>query len=398
MTSIGSILEQHKGYGPGFHYMRVALAILVVAWHAHYAYAGAAPDSINLEKTWILWFAGYAVLVMFFILGGFLIAGSLVRLSLKDYTINRCLRIMPALVVEVVLSVFILGPLFTVLPLTEYFGDYHTYLYFTNVIGLVNYFLPGVFAHNPAPEVNNSLWTIPFEYLGYAVTGSFAILGFTRRPALILASAAGVVAIGLVLLGSGVAAPEQFLPSPSAAAAPGAKVAALFLGRGARLIVAFMLGVAAYFYRDQIPYDRRLFLAATSLCVLIAALGPAPWLNVPALNAIACPALVYVTLYIGVSEMPRLPLFWRGDYSYGVYLYGFPIQQAVRTLLPSSDASTHFIVAIGPILLLAILSWHFVEEPILKARRRFSLLGRQSEAAAASKSTRAMVETRRRTA
>jgi len=96
-----------------------------------------------------------------------------------------------------------------------------------------------------------------------------------------------------------------------------------------------MLGIAVYFYRDRIPYDRRIPGACVALCVAAALLGPAPWLSQPLLNAVVCPALVYITAFLGVSRLPKLPLFSRGDYSYGIYLYGFPVQQAVWWLAPA---------------------------------------------------------------
>ena len=68
-----------------------------------------------------------------------------------------------------------------------------------------------------------------------------------------------------------------------------------------------------------------------------------------------------------------MPLLWRGDYSYGIYLYGFPIQQSVHSLIPTTAVPTQFVVAMGPILLLSVFSWHFIEEPALRARRRFTI-------------------------
>jgi peptidoglycan/LPS O-acetylase OafA/YrhL len=375
MKTIGSLLDSHKGFGPGFHYMRVSFAILIVAWHAHYAAVGNAVGSENFEKAWIIWFVSYAGIVMFFVLGGFLIAGSAVRLSLKEYFLNRFLRIMPALGVEVLLSMLIIGPIFTVLPLTTYFSDYHTWAYLTNIIGVVNYFLPGVFVNNPAPEVNNALWTIPFEYFGYVATAVLVVLGFLRRPALILAIAALFIATGFVLLYFGFAPPEQYIPAAGDHQGFFEKLfsPAIFLGRGSRLIVAFLFGIAAYACRYEIPYEPRLFFLSLTICLVIALAGPAPWLSQPALSLLACPALVYVTIFLGVTNPPRVPLLWRGDYSYGIYLYGFPIQQSVHSLIPTTAVPTQFVVAMGPILLLSVFSWHFIEEPALRARRRFTI-------------------------
>ncbi len=386
MRTIGALLDQRKGFGPGFHYMRVSLAILVVAWHAHYVAYGNTVGSTNFEKAWIVWFPSYAVIVMFFALGGFLIAGSATRLNVREFFINRFLRIMPALGVEVLLSMLIIGPIFTVLPLSAYFSDLHTYAYLTNIFGVVNYFLPGVFVDNPAPEVNNALWTIPFEYFGYATTAMFVAIGFTRRPVLILATTAVFISVGFILLYSGFAPPEQYIPVAGEHHGLWTKLfsPAIFLGRGSRLIVAFMLGIAAYAYRARIPHDFRLFLLCSVLCLVIAIAGPAPWLSQPLLSAIACPALIYMTIFLGVCDAPRIPLLWRGDYSYGVYLYGFPIQQSVKSLLPAADLPAQLLVAMPLILLLAIFSWHYIEEPVLKARRRFAL-GKEASTTSAAK-------------
>jgi peptidoglycan/LPS O-acetylase OafA/YrhL len=379
MKTIGSMLDRQKGFGPGFDFLRVALATGVVAWHTHYVLSGNLPGSVNADQTWLVWFPGYAILVMFFALSGFLIAASGLRLSLKNFLINRGMRIIPALAVEVVLSALILGPVFTTLPLSDYFASLHTYQYLTNIVGLINYFLPGVFVGNPAPEVNNSLWTVPFEYACYAVMAAFIVFGLLRKPALIMAGALLLVGVGLAMIVAGYAAPAQSIPTAGATQPLLTKLfgATLFLGRGSRLLVSFMLGIAIFLYRDKLPYDWRLFAACVVLCVVAAVLGPAPWMTQPLLNAVVCPALVYITAFLGVSKLPRLPLFSKGDYSYGIYLYGFPVQQAVKTLLPVADPFVQFAVAMVLITLFAAFSWHVIEKPILKLRRRFSFVARE---------------------
>lgn len=377
MQTIGEKLRRRKGFGPGFDFLRIALAICVVAWHQSYIVAGTLPGSIDADRTWLIWFPGYAILVMFFALSGFLIAASGMRLSLGNFLINRGLRIVPALAVEVVLSAFILGPLLTQIPIRTYLADFHTYIYFTNIVGWVHYFLPGVFTQSPAPEVNSSLWTVPFEYTCYGVMACLIVLGLLKRPAVVLACAAVFVAIGVGLDLAGLSSPPT--PSVVGVASPqqGLLGASLFLGRGSRLLVSFLLGVATYLYRDRLPYDRRLLAACLTVGALAAVLGPAPWMSLPLLNAIVCPALAYITAYAGVSDMPRLPLLSKGDYSYGIYLYGFPVQQAVHAAVPRSSAFLQFAVALVAISLLAAFSWHAIEKPILTLRRRFSFVARE---------------------
>jgi peptidoglycan/LPS O-acetylase OafA/YrhL len=86
---------------------------------------------------------------------------------------------------------------------------------------------------------------------------------------------------------------------------------------------------------------------------------------------------VYITAFLGVSKLPRLPLFSKGDYSYGIYLYGFPVQQVVRHLLPNAALLVQFAVALLLITVFAALSWHWIEKPLLKLRSRFSFVARQ---------------------
>ncbi|WP_066498864.1 acyltransferase family protein [Bradyrhizobium macuxiense] len=372
--SIGSMLDQQKGFGPGFDFLRIALAISVVAAHTPYVAAG----SGDAEQTWIVWFPQYAILVMFFALSGFLIAASGLRLSLKEFLVNRGMRIVPALAVEIVLSALILGPIFTALPLSDYFTSIGTYKYFTNIFGLVNYVLPGVFAGNPAPEVNSSLWTVPFEYGCYALMTVFIVFGLLRRPALIVLGAVVLVGIGLALQVTGHVAQAAQLPAGVAGTLHDKIFStAPFLGRGAKLPVAFMLGIAIYLYRNRIPYDGRLLAACCALCAVVAALGPADWMTQPVLNALVSPALVYITAFLGVSKLPRLPLFSKGDYSYGIYLYGFPMQQVVKVWLPHAPLLVQFAAALVPITLFAAFSWHWIEKPILKLRSRFSFVARK---------------------
>ncbi|MBQ1763654.1 MAG: acyltransferase, partial [Aquincola sp.] len=60
-----------------------------------------------------------------------------------------------------------------------------------------------------------------------------------------------------------------------------------------------------------------------------------------------------------------------GDYSYGVYIYAFPVQQAVTALQPQIGLGTHIAVSTLFTLVLAVLSWHAVEKPALAAARRW---------------------------
>ena len=378
MTTIGVMLQRHKGFGPGFDFMRVALALSVVGWHT-YVVLGFPPGANDLDHSWFFWFPGYAILAMFFALSGFLIAGSGMRLKLKDFLINRGMRIIPALAVEIVLSALILGPIFTTLPLGAYFKDPGTYHYFTNIIGVINYMLPGVFKTHADPYVNASLWTVPFEYACYAIMSGLIVFGVLKQRGLVIGLAALVIAAGLAVQVAGIGAGHaHFHEAHGAQALFETVINFLFLGKGSRLFPSFLLGIAIYLYRDKVPYHWGLFGLCAVVCVVVALLGPAPWLTQPVLNVILCPALVYMTAFLGVTKFPILPLYSKGDYSYGIYLYGFPVQQALTSLFPGlTDHFSHFIISMVLITAFAAFSWHVIEKPILKFRKKFSFVARE---------------------
>ena len=361
--TIGDILAKNRGLGGGFDFLRVALALSIVAWHA----APVANGAKWLDFVPVVWFPGYGMLVMFFGLSGFLIAGSAQRLGLKDFLINRSLRIFPALFLELTLSAFILGPIFTNLDIGTYFLSSEVFSYFGNLIGFVHYKLPGVFTQNPSNLVNWSLWTVPFEIGCYAIMSAFIIFGMLKRPKTLV----WMVMI-YTLAGIGISRLYLSADTPIGDISDG-----LLTGRGSRLFVSFVLGIVAYLYRERIPYDRRLLGLAFAICLIASLLKPAGWLSFPLLNSVLCVPLTYIMIFIGCTRIPRLPIYGTGDYSYGIYLYGLPIQQAIRAALPSlTSGYTNFIISVIPITVFAAFSWWCLEKPILKLRKRFSFVAR----------------------
>jgi peptidoglycan/LPS O-acetylase OafA/YrhL len=61
-----------------------------------------------------------------------------------------------------------------------------------------------------------------------------------------------------------------------------------------------------------------------------------------------------------------------GDYSYGVYIYAFPVQQAVLYLWPTLPTRAYVLVALALTFACAAASWHLIERRAMrfKPRRR----------------------------
>ncbi|HZV18348.1 MAG TPA: acyltransferase [Sphingobium sp.] len=362
--SIGERLEQLKGIGPGFDHLRIGLALSIFTWHSF---------SISYGQDYASTLPGFpvpvllaALLPMFFALSGFLIMGSALRTNdLKTFITFRVLRIVPALFTEITISALILGPLLTALPLKAYFLSPMFFEYFGSLIGRVRFSLPGLFLDNPAPElVNFALWTVGPEILCYIFVSLLMLTGIFRSPRGMFAITIGYAAVAItagLLFGSEVTG--EVLPSKL-------------------LIFCFFIGNLFYLYRYQIRFSGAFavlsFLGAMALVYLSQRTGQEVW------SYLAIPGFVYGVVVIGLSSLPPLPFFNRGDYSYGLYIYGFPIQQAVAHFLPHHrEWYWNWPIALPVTLLFAICSWHLIEKPVLGLRKK--ILGARTREAPATR-------------
>ena len=326
----------------GFDYMRLVLATAVVCSHATNVSYGA-DTTLRVWESW--WRPLLAIILpLFFCLSGFLVAGSLERCkTLISFLGLRVIRLMPALAVDTLLAAFVIGPVFTALPIGEYLRSPMLHAYFLNIVGDVHFYLPGVFGHNPFPYlVNGQLWTLPWELFCYLSLTALAFFGLTRNRWAALAC----VAV-LMLAYAGWFGIHLRTPHPTSVA------------KGT-LIECFLAGVLAYMFRDRIVLDRVLFaLSAVVATVLL-------WH--PMGDYFVVLPVTYMTVYAGLLNPRRIALVRSGDYSYGIFLYGFPIQQGIVAVL----GPVAWYVALGlslPIIFaLAAASWWFVEKPALRLR------------------------------
>ncbi len=350
--TFGTRLDAFKGIGPGYDQIRLLLSVAILFWHS---------VLISYGQDWALafWASPFSALLavllpMFFGLSGFLVMGSALRVrSLGVFALFRALRIAPALATEVTLSALIVGPVLTVMPLRDYFTSPMLFEYFTSLFGWIHFRLPGLFTSNPVPEVvNSSLWTVGPELLCYVVLSIFIVTGIYKRPALIVSVVFGYIAICIA---------ADRLPQAS------------FLDNRVPtrvLVLCFLLGNLLYALRDRVPFSSALTAASGIFGILglhYASEADATLLTYPALLLV-----VYFVNALGLTRLPAIPVTRYGDYSYGIYLFGFPVQQAVMMCQPGRNPLVNFAVALPVTFALAVLSWHYVEKPVLNLRRRFS--------------------------
>ena len=330
--------ERRNNYGP----LRLALALLVLLAHSYLLTGGTeAADPLFRYTRGQLGLGGFAV-NGFFLLSGCLVTQSWLRHGRTvEFARKRAARMYPGFAVAFAFSAAVAAvacgnP-----------AAYLDHLVLGNVAVSGSVLLPdgaaldgaGAFAANPLPRiVNGSLWTLRWELACYALLAVAGALGFveSRHGVAVLLSVclAGTV-FNIVVLNDHHAHLWHFS-------------------------TYFLVG-AAYARYPGLP--TRVVWGGAAAAAFVA-LGPHP----PAL-VIAGPFLQAVMLFAAAHARPVLAPSWfaRNDYSYGVYLYSFPVQQAFVLATGATHPAYVFVGALPPVLALAWLSWRLVESPALRA-------------------------------
>lgn len=323
-----------------FDFVRVAAAFAVLYSH-QFALAGR-PEPTLLGGSW----GGWGVLV-FFAISGYLVAGSWERdPHLWRFGVRRFLRLWPGLVVSVLLVVFVLGPVVTSLELRAYLLAAPTWQFLQVLtLGAFTSYLPGVFDGNPMPgSANGSLWTIPVEvrcYVALALLGVLRVLRWRWVFSLVFGAFVGWF---FFLWGTGYEHPLRMPMQMGVAFGMGAFLSAwrhLWLPRRLWAVPVMVAGFLGLWYSGFYELAGTLGLATGAVVV-------------------------------GVGSTPLLRRFGRfGDVSYGFYIYAFPVQQTVIWLTDNRLPVLHgLVVATIVTLVLAWLSWHWVEKPALRWKDR----------------------------
>ncbi len=330
-----------SGRKNNFDVLRLIAAIAVIFSHS-YDIGGSHIDEPLVRFSGGQMTIGEFAVVLFFVISGFLITQSFDRSQdLQKFLKARALRIFPAVVALVLLTVFVLGPLVTTTSVAVYFSDSSTWAYLSTVtlFPLVrDPTLPQVFSHNIMPGVvNGSLWTLEFEIVCYAIV---AVMGITK-----ILRGRWVIALLLVSIAC------SFLTIPSH-----------FVSEIPYFVNFFAAGMLLYLYRAKIRLNGSLALLCFIAMILSARIG--------GMREVLIGAGSYLFIYLSLSPRIKLPRTTKyGDFSYGLYIFAFPIQQTLSGLLsPNVSPFSVFFIA-GPItLLISIASWHLIEKRALSYR------------------------------
>ncbi len=337
---LASILQPENN---SFSVLRFMLAMAVLVSHTIFLATGqhTAEPLVGLTG----YSLGQYAVQGFFILSGILVTQSLMsRRDLMDYVRARALRVFPALFVCVLVTAFVAGPAFSFFGLPGYFlsAAVPNYVFQTLSLSTGSAMLPGVFALNPVGgAINQSLWTLKYEVACYLMLGGLAAIAWRLKANRTVTGIALAVWAALMLM-----------------VRPSLSHAASFPELLTYFSLFFGTGVAAYLLRDYVR------IAWQPLPVLAGGFVLA-W-GTDLAEIMSAIFLGYGLLWLATERFGGLRAFTnRHDYSYGVYIYSFPVTQAVLQVWPGVNIVSLLAATIAITMILAFLSWELIERPAL---------------------------------
>jgi len=323
-----------------FDFLRLAAAMSVLFSHAFLIAEGTQKNEPLVVLSGNQGILGLLGVFVFFTISGFLVTQSFERgRSPLRFLAARLLRIYPGLVVCLLICVFVIGVSITTLPLEEYLQAPGTRGFLTDNLLMRGFdeALPGVLFRDNAvgTVVGGAFWSLRFEIYFYLMV---LALGAARLLNL---------GVALVLLAGGLVASYFDL-----------------LGGFGWLLPYFAIGMMLYYVAQRQALNGWLAAAAGLGLVATVVFGQLLF----AFSVFGG----YIAIYLATSPRIHLPRAARfGDLSYGIYIYGWPVQSSVAYVI--GETATWWQVFLGGTaasLALAFVSWHCVEKPALRLKER----------------------------
>lgn len=330
-----------------FGLLRLLLAFMVIYGHSNLLM------ETNHTKNYISFIMGNEFkntgsrVMSFFFLSGMLITYSLLKKNdVIAFIIARVFRIYPAYIVVILFTALVIGPIFTNLSLHDYLTNSEVTSYIIKNLKLsMQWTLPELFPDNYYPSINSSIWTIPFEIYAYALFLCLYILGvFINKKFATLIACMVVLdtALGTHYIFSWISSDSlpRFIP------------------------LAFAFGSLLVLWRDKIKINFQLVIACWVLHYLFK-------------HTLTSLSLAYMALFVTLLFIFSTPLMLKFkpkiDISYGVYLWGYPIQQIIIHFFPKFNSNSLTIAAIIVCTFIGILSWYLIEKPSMNLEKKINL-------------------------
>ena len=335
-------MERHNN----FDTLRLLAATSVIFSHAFLLATGRQDTEPLILLTGGQTILGVVGVFVFFVISGYLVTQSWERApSLPRFALKRALRIYPGLAACILVLTFGLGPIISSLRLGDYLSSYGTYdfLVANLLLHTDHNSLPGVWftGRDLGHILDGPLWSLPVEVAMYVMVALLGATRLLRVPVLTVLLGVGLLAI--VLDASNWHDWD-------------------FTGSVLWLLAFFVIGMLL----QQLPVARVLDgrIALLAVAGLIASVP----LHAFILLFPLCGG--YLVIYLALHPaLPVIPAARFGDLSYGLYIYGWPVEQTVLYLRPGATWWELFLIAYPAAALVAFLSWHLVEKRALWLKR-----------------------------
>ncbi len=341
--------EQSRSRHNNFDALRLVAAVSVMFSHAFLIADGTQKNEWLIRLTGNQSILGLCGVFVFFAISGFLVTQSFEQTGDPlRFLAKRALRIFPGLFVAALLSAFVLAPVVTTLEPGAYFNQPAPYRYVvgSTLLDQTVHELPGVmFVNNPVGlEINGSMWTLRFEFMMYVMVLGLGVLRLLSLPVML-----GLLALGLACL--------QFNQTLDV------------LGGWGWLLAFFAVGMIFYELRATRIFDGRVAVLALAGLVLSVPLRQ----FIPLFPLFGC----YLALWLALNpSLPVIPAARFGDLSYGLYIYGWPVEEGVIWALGGRAPWWQvFALAVPATAALAFVSWHVIERPALRLKPGMRSLG-----------------------
>lgn len=337
-----------------FDFTRLMAAIMVIIGHSGFVLG------LNANEYFGLLFGVKAIhssaVCIFFAISGYLITKSFIKNpSTYVYFKNRVLRIIPGLCLFCLVSFVVIGVTFSYTDYKSYVINNYNYL-FNVFLFPDNYKMDGVFETNSdANYINRSLWTLKYEFLMYLIILLFGVLGLLKEKIIYLFMSLLFVLFWL----------SQFI-NQSYQLPLNIELVLLI-----KFSFVFFCGSAFFFLETYFKEKNSVVFAAVLLLYfLMRFLMPASE-NRFLLLDVLFPILTLCFCKLNIPFINNSSKF--GDFSYGIYLWGYPVQQSLEYVYKDSfithDIYLFSFVSIIVSLLFAIISWYLIESPFLKLKQ-----------------------------
>lgn len=315
---------------------RIMAALLVIVGHSYVLFPSVGEIDQIRNFTGFTYSGALAVKIFFFISGLVVTNSILSSQSIVHFTVSRIFRIFPALIFLCLITVFAVGPWLTNISASEYFHSDMTFNYLKNNVFLkTQYDLPGMFATNTYPgAVNGSLWTLPEEVGCYLFLLAVFSLGVFKNK-----WAASIV-FGLLII-------DMILPQ---------RILTNWKSDNSEISLlpaSFAAGALLAIHKEKLSVG---FLQTIGLATLSYVL----W-NTKFAELAFCLTVFSLIINLSATDLvKRIKI--KHDISYGIYLWGFLVQQVVQHFIVDQTVYLKMfisgVVAVG----LAFISWFVIEK------------------------------------